>query len=156
MESYFGITPTSGSLAHYGVKGMKWGVRRARKTSSSSRNKSYTEKQRKNDRAFYGAKGERRVNRNLNKGYGLRGARHLEVERRDAREKRKKFAKKTLMKGAKAASKAAATIGTYYLTDQIFFEGAGTKAAKRVAKAIGRTAVTAFMKTRGVDVRWRN
>lgn len=99
MESYFGITPTSGSLAHYGVKGMKWGVRRARKTSSSSRNKSYTEKQRKNDRAFYGAKGERRINRNLNKGYGLRGARHLEVERRDAREKRKKFAKKNVNEG---------------------------------------------------------
>ena len=142
-------------LYHYGVKGMKWGVRRNRKTSNS-RNKNYTEKQRKNDRAFYGAKGERRINRNLNKGYGLRGARHLEVERRDARENRKKIAKKTIKKGAKAASKAAVTIGSYYLTDQIFFGGAGTKAVKRTAKTVGRMAVTAFMKTRGVDVRWRD
>ena len=71
MESYFGITPTSGSLAHYGVKGMKWGVRRKRRMAEKAQ------------------------------------------QRRD-------------------------------------------KTAKRVAKAIGRTAVTAFMKTRGVDVRWRN
>lgn len=30
MESYFGSTSTSSSLTHYGVKGMKWGVRRKR------------------------------------------------------------------------------------------------------------------------------
>lgn len=36
MESYFGITPTSGSLAHYGVKGMKWGVRRKRRMAEKA------------------------------------------------------------------------------------------------------------------------
>lgn len=36
MESYFGITPTSGALAHYGVKGMKWGVRRKRRMAEKA------------------------------------------------------------------------------------------------------------------------
>ena len=70
-------------LFHYGVKGMKWGVRR----KGNEHNKNYTDKQRKNDRAMYGDRAEKRINRKLNEGYGLRGARHFEVERRERKEK---------------------------------------------------------------------
>lgn len=78
-------------LYHYGIKGMKWG-RRKKRDSKNAHNKNYTDKQRKNDRAFYGEKGEKRINKKLNEGYGLRGARHFEAERRQRVEKRKKSA----------------------------------------------------------------
>ena len=143
-------------LYHYGVKGMKWGVRR-KKESKSAHNKNYTDKQRKNDRAFYGNRGEKRINKKLNEGYGLRGARHFEVERKERRENAKKTAKRVARKGAKAATKAASAIGSLWLTDQLFYGGAGTKAVKKAAKTAGRVAVTAVLKMRGADyVRWYN
>ncbi len=61
-------------LQHYGVKGMKWGVRK-------KRNPNYTEKQRQRDRQFYGRGGERRINSKLNKGYGIQSARNYESDR---------------------------------------------------------------------------
>lgn len=136
-------------LCHYGVKGMKWGIRRKRKT----RNENYSDKQRKNDRALYGDRSEKRINKKLNEGYGLRGARHFEVERKERKEKTKRVAKK----GARAAAKAVATIGSYALTDEIFFGGAGRKAAGRAAKTVGRAAASAVLRARGADyVRWYN
>lgn len=142
----------SNELTHYGVKGMKWGIRRQRK-STNDKNPNYTEKQRKNDRAFYGSKGERRINRNLNKGYGLKGARHIEVEKRDKKVARKKAKQKAV----KAASKAIATIGSLYLTDQFFYGGAGTKLVKKTAKTAGRIAVTAALTAMGHEnIRWRD
>ena len=35
MSSYYGVTRSSEYLAHYGVKGMKWGVRKAKETGNS-------------------------------------------------------------------------------------------------------------------------
>ena len=64
-------------LAHYGVKGMKWGTRKA------SRNSGYSSKQRKEDRSLYGAGGERRINRSMNRGHNIKSARSKEVLRRD-------------------------------------------------------------------------
>ena len=134
-------------LYHYGVKGMKWGKRK----STSSVNKSYTAKQRKQDRAFYGKGGEKRINKRLNEGHGLRGARHYEAERKEKAEK----AKKVVKKGVKAASKAAGEIGMLYMTDQIFYGGAGTRAAKKAVQAIGILTVSAIAKARGAtDIRW--
>lgn len=34
-ESYYGVTRTNEYLAHYGIKGMKWGVRKARESGNS-------------------------------------------------------------------------------------------------------------------------
>ena len=116
-------------LFHYGVKGMKWGVRRKR----NEHNKNYTDKQRKNDRAMYGDRAEKRINRKLNEGYGLRGARHFEVERRERKEKRKKTAKKVV----KTIGKATAAVGSAWLTDQIFYGGAGT----RIVTNLGKDAI---------------
>jgi len=70
---------------------------------------------------------------------------------KDTKEKLKRTAKK----GAKAATKAIGKIGKVYLTDQLFFGGAGTKAAKTTIKYTGRAAVTAYTMARGgYDIRW--
>lgn len=117
------------SLAHYGIKGMKWGVRRKR----DEHDKSYTDKQRKNDRAMYGNRAEKRINRKLNEGYGLQGARHFEVERKERSEKRKKTARKV----RRAVTGAAITAGSMVVSDMLFNNGMGTRAAVN----FGKTAV---------------
>ena len=58
---------------------------------TASANSGYSSKQRKRDRAFYGKRGEKRINKKLNQGHGLQGARHYEVERKEKREKNKSF-----------------------------------------------------------------
>lgn len=144
----FMINGNEYELYHHGVKGMKWGVR---KKSNSSHNKSYKDKQRKQDRAFYGKAGERRINKKMNEGYGLRGARHFEAERKERNTK----IKKKVAKGAQKASKAMGTIGMYYMVDQVFYNGAGTKLAKQAIVTAGRAAVTAVtMAMGGHDIRW--
>ncbi len=141
------IYNSNDELYHYGVKGMKWGVRK----STSSVNKSYTAKQRKQDRAFYGKGGEKRINKRLNEGHGLRGARHYEAERKERNEK----AKKVVKKGVKAATKAAGEIGMLYMTDQIFYGGAGTRACKQAVKGIGILTISAIAKARGAtNIHW--
>lgn len=82
-------------LAHYGVKGMKWGKRKA------AQNSGYSSTQRKEDRNLYGAGGERRINRSMNRGNNVRSARSKEVLRRD----------KTVSR-ARRAGMAAGLVGT--------------------------------------------
>ena len=66
-------------LMHYGVKGMKWGVRRAEKKAERLRldkpNPKYTARQRENDRKLYGKAVPKRVNRYVNKGLTVKNAR---------------------------------------------------------------------------------
>lgn len=134
-------------LQHYGVKGMKWGVRRNR----NAVNKDYTAKQRKHDRTFYGKGGEKRINKRLNEGHGLRGARHYEAERKEKNEKLKRVAKK----GAKKVANVMSTIGTYYMIDQVFYGGAGTRIVKETAVQTGRAAITGILMAMGrTDIKW--
>lgn len=86
------------SLAHHGIKGMKWGVRRKR----DEHNKSYTDKQRK-----------------------------------ERSEKRKKTARKV----RREVSGAAVTVGSMVVSDMIFNQGMGTKAAVDFGKAAVRTGM---------------
>lgn len=61
----------SDELYHFGIKGMKWGVRKSAKSSKAQLNKpnaDYTSRQHITDRASYGKKGVKRINRRMNKG----------------------------------------------------------------------------------------
>lgn len=116
----------SNELYHHGVKGMKWGVRK----KNDSYNKNYTDKQRKRDRAFYGERGEKRINRKLNEGHSLQGARHYEVERKEKLERRQR----KLKRGARKARNVLVGIGSMYLYDQIYLNGMMTDAVVGASK----------------------
>lgn len=81
-------------LYHYGVKGMKWGVRRTRKKASN-----YSTQQRIRDRKIYGRGAENRINKRMLKGESIQSARHNEVNRKARIDGAKKVTK-TLAKGA--------------------------------------------------------
>lgn len=114
-------------LAHYGVKGMKWGIRRK---SRNTYNKNYTDRQRKQDRAVYGGRAERRINRRMNEGYGVKGARAIEADRKERADRRKATARRV----GKKISRAAVSVGSTFVMDQIFFGGRNTKAMMALAK----------------------
>ena len=112
-----------GYLIHHGIKGMKWGVRRfenpdgtlteagkkryynsdgslTKKGIKEIPNSNYSEEQQKRDESIYGQKGVKRINAELNRGNMISGARSLEAQRVEKKEKNKKVAKKALKIGA--------------------------------------------------------
>ena len=87
-------------LIHYGVKGQKWGRRNwqnydgsytvagrqhygigERRKAGSYQNKNYSVKQRSRDLSIYGRGGVKRINRSMNKGNSISGARSQEATR---------------------------------------------------------------------------
>lgn len=76
MPNYYAIVYSGNELSHYGVPGMKWGVRK------DGWNKGYSEDQRKRDLRIYGRGGVRRINKSMNKyGDSISGARSSEARR---------------------------------------------------------------------------
>ena len=85
------------SITHYGVKGMKWGVRRSEAqldkaaNRRNARNPDYTDNQRKRDTQTYGRRGAKRINRSMNKGDSISVARGQQKKRRDRTKGRNKY-----------------------------------------------------------------
>ena len=92
---------TSLYLQHYGVKGMKWGVRKNR-----AKNLDYSDQQRKRDKQTYGSRGVKRINKAMNKGDRISVARGSEKTRRDKVMGRNKYVRQ----GGKLAGGAAGAV----------------------------------------------
>ena len=75
-------------LYHHGVKGMKWGVRK------EPQNASYSDAQRKRDLDVYGRGGVKRINRSMNDGSSISGARSKEAARINAARRKAQVAGK--------------------------------------------------------------
>jgi len=90
-------------LYHHGVKGMKWGVRKDRGSLAGGRSKwnsNYSETQRTRDQAIYGRGGVRRINKSMNNGQTVSGARSIEAARINSARRK-----------AQIAGQAGATVG---------------------------------------------
>lgn len=128
----------SNELYHHGVLGMRWGKRK----TPEKQNSSYSSKQQKRDIALYGKKGAKRINREMNKGNSVQGARHYEVKRQENAQNRKRIAKK-IAKGTAAVTGIAVSIGIQqYETNPKFREkvNSGTEAAIKAIKNLGSSA----------------
>lgn len=84
-------------LAHYGVKGMRWGKRK---------NPNYSDQQVKRDVQVYGKRGAKRINNSLNDGNSISVARGDEKTRRDNVMAKNKYVRQ----GGKIAGAAAGVV----------------------------------------------
>lgn len=140
----------STELMHYGVKGMKWGVRRARqeyKKLDAAKGK-YKHAKKAYDRSFSyaantpGAFSLNRVKRaqaNARWDDAERDAKRLAKAKTAYKEQKKAVRENApvaakLERGAKAVSRGMAVVGGMYVADQVYFGGAGAKVAKAATK----------------------
>lgn len=129
-ESYYGVTRTDEYLAHYGIKGMKWGVRKARESGNS---KALGRQYRKAQKKL--AKLEARANNG------------------------KKYAKRAALLGAGAAAAGGvAAVGTGGLSSALGEVGKfGNRALTGASKGMhaGASALQRYANTRGAKTRGR-
>lgn len=158
-------------LIHYGVKGMKWGVRRKRapdrldypKKSSATTKRAIDDYNRMTDQEFmnrYSVSKKRYAKRVAKYGDPYKNAplakmgRKLEAKQKDKPSMSKK---QRMQKGAKATANALAKVGTAYFIDQTFYGGIGTKIVKSAVRAVGMAAITGYTMARGgYDIKWYN
>ena len=144
-------------LYHYGVKGMKWGVRQAQEAGRELDRKRKLYKQAKLSRNVSLLRGESGVS----VGYKTDTVNQARSEYRQAK---KEFeanapARVKVERGARNATATLAKIGALHIVDKKVFGGAGTEAAKIAAEAavkvVGMTAITAYHLARGdSNLKW--
>lgn len=118
-------------LVHYGVKGMKWGVRRAD-------NPEYSSSQRAHDKKQYGKGAVRRINKRMNKGSDIQKAR---VQERSFRARRRAAVGLGILFGPEIAQ-GARIVGAL---GKLTFGTAMASVAKRAETNRGRAAVSDVM-----------
>ena len=122
----------SNYLIHYGVPGMKWGVRHDKEHKW---NKGYSEIQRKRDRKVYGKGGVRRINRDMNRyGDSISGARSTEASRINR-------ARRTARVAGQIGS-IIGGVGGFYIGDKSA-NGIGLDPASKLAVSTGSSILTA-------------
>lgn len=160
-------------LYHYGVKGMKWGVRRYQNKDGSLTPKGvkryaqagYAQDSYKSNKTVVGkaydkVTGAHKIAGKLKYEQSSKEQNQVRAEKyaaeRNAKvEKNKQVTKeaaiKIAAKGAEVASKAA----LYSAIDDVFYGGMGKRVAKETLIQTGRAAVTAYTMARGgYDIHW--
>ena len=141
----------STELMHYGVKGMKWGVRKARQEYGKldTLKGQYKHAKKAYNRSFnYAQNNSPKSSRISRVKRAENDARWEDVTRDKARLKTAKADYKAqkkavranapiaakLERGAKAVAKGMGVVGGLYITDQVYYGGAGAKFAKSATK----------------------
>lgn len=156
MDNIYILT-SNGELYHWGVKGMKWGVRQAQEAGRELDRKKRAYKKAKLSRNISLLRGETGVS----VGYKTDNLNQAKYEYRQAKKDFKANAptKVKVQRGAKNAAVAMAKIGALHVIDKRAFGGAGFKATKIAAEAavkvVGMTTITALAVARGhTDIKW--
>ena len=159
-------------LVHYGVKGMKWGVRKANKEyakldkakadykkAKKAYSKAYNRASSRNLGTFSPIK-KHRENSQKRWENAIDKANELNKAKKAYKDQKKEVRKNTSVgqkigRGLKKGGPILGKIGNAYVTDQMFNAGRGTKAAKAAIQVIGMTAITAYTAARGgTDIHW--
>lgn len=145
-------------LYHYGIPGMKWGVRQARDASRDLDRKKSAYRRAKIARNRSVARGESSYE-------VIRKMDNYASAKNDYRNAKREFhenapALAKIERGAGKATAALAAVGAMYIADKKLLGGVGTAAAKIAAesavKVIGMATITAFTAARGdSNIKWK-